>query len=181
MPLSTYQRYRPRSVHVSTISPESLGLRAVGITNAGIASAVWPSSNLAIFIPFTLPEASLALAMFSYNGATASGNLDVGLYKADGTRIVSMGSTAQAGTSALQTLDITDTTLPGGELLYLAMAMDNTTGTTFRLTGSSNVGQLRACGVMQMATAFPLPATATFATLTSNYAPVVGVAFRSTI
>ena len=181
MPISTYQRFRPRSIHVSTIAPESLGLRAVGITNAGIASAVWPSANLAIFIPFTLPEASTALAMFSYNGATASGNLDVGLYKADGTKLVSMGSTAQSGTSRLQTLDITDTVLPAGELLYLAMAMDNATGTTFRLTGSANVGQLRACGVMQQASAFPLPSTATFATLTNNYCPVVGVAFRSTI
>jgi hypothetical protein len=57
--------------------------------------------------------------MLVLNGATASGNMDVGIYDYAGTRLVSSGSTAQSGTSAFQDFDITDTLLGPG-IFYLA-------------------------------------------------------------
>ncbi len=118
--------------------------------------------------------------MFVFNGGTASGNVDVGIYDAFGNKMVTMGTTAQAGTSALQTFDITDTTLNPGNY-YMACAMDGTTGTALRYTlGSLQV--VRATGVLSQSTAFALPTTtATFAAAQDNYIPLMGVTSRATV
>jgi hypothetical protein len=165
------------------ITPASLESIMPGLSGAGqgvlgnIASGVWPSANLAIYIPFFLVEPVSIAQLFLYNGSAVSGNVDVGLYAEDGTRLVSTGSTAQAGTSMLQFFDVTDTWLGPG-VFYLASALDNTTGTTQRVA-PSNVMVLSVQGVAQQASAFPLPAAATFAALTFSYLPYVGLARRT--
>ena len=110
--------------------------------------------------------------MWVVNGATASGNLDVGIYTEDGTRLVSIGSTAQSGTTALQFFNITDTFLSPGNY-YMACAMDGTTGTTRR--HSPALERCIAAGLIKGATSFPLPATITFATMTAAYIPQIGL------
>jgi hypothetical protein len=110
--------------------------------------------------------------LYHYNGATAANNIDVGIYDAAGTRLVSAGSTAQAGTSDLQLFDVTDTLLGPG-LFYFAVSFDGTTGTVFRHVVSQNFGQ--ALGVCQQtASAHPLPATATFAANAFQIVPTCG-------
>ena len=52
-------------------------------------------------------------------------NIDVGIYSADGTRIVSAGSTAQSGTEIAQNFAIADTLIGPGDF-YLAMVMNGT-------------------------------------------------------
>jgi hypothetical protein len=135
------------------------------------ASAAWPASNDALFVPFTLPQATLIKRLFVVNGAAVSGNIDVGIYSESGARIVSTGSTAQSGTSTLQFFDITDLVIGPGRF-YLAVALDNTTGTLFR--ASLTVPRAQALGLAKQATAFALPATATFATMTAGYLPLMG-------
>jgi hypothetical protein len=159
---------------VSPYSILSVGGQAGGSFNVG--SAAWVAANTAIFIPFRLSSAMLMKLLFVYNGSSVSGNIDVGIYAKDGTKLVSSGSTAQAGTSAFQTFDIADT-LIGPGVFYLAAVMDNGTGHTTRLTPGVAIGRL--LGAAQMATAFPLPATATLAALTASYWPLVGGTTRT--
>lgn len=163
----------PPAPVITPFALESLGI-ALGAQNNGLvtaASAAYPSANLALFLPFLLGSPTTVTKLCVVNGGTASGNVDVGIYDAVGTRIASAGSTAQAGTNALQAFDITDVVLGAG-LYYLAVAKDDTTGTILRVNPVAEI--LRAFGCFQMASAFPLPATATFATIAQAFVPAIG-------
>lgn len=162
-----------------TILPFSWESLTVAQAGSGVpASAVWIAANRAVFIPFRLTDSITVVKMFMLNGATVSGNIDVGIYDALGTRLVSKGSTAQAGINAIQEFDITDTRLGPG-LFYMASAMDNATGTVLRKSVNGII--LRTAGLFQMASAFPLPATATFAANSGSFLPTVGLTIRSLI
>lgn len=167
---------RPITVH--TWSPLSMGLYNAVNHLAATASATYPTANMALYVPFWLPTPLTAIQMFVFNGATVSGNIDVGIYAADGTRIVSSGSTAQAGTNALQAFDITDTLLGPGNY-YLAIAADNTTGTQFRTTFAARHAAGQGC--FTQASAFALPATATFATVSAGSIPAFGFSTRAVL
>jgi len=148
-------------------------------TFTGLGSSTYPTANLALFIPFVLSMPVTAVKMFAYNGATVSGNIDLGLYDTTGIRLVSIGSTAQAGTGATQEFNITDTNIGPGRF-YLAVAMNNTTGTLYRGT-MTNAAILQSTGMSQMATAFPLPATATLAAVSVNYVPLIALTTRTVV
>jgi len=171
----------PALVTIHPYSPESLGSNLVGTGTAmtGAASATYPAANRALYIPVTLAVPTLVVKLASYNGATVSGNIDVGIYDRVGTRLVSAGSTAQAGASAWQEFDITDTLLGPG-CFFLAVAMDNTTGTLFRVLGGQ-ARYLTAHGMAQQATAFPLPATATFAAPAVAVVPMIMLTGRTVV
>lgn len=173
--------YRPasRSSHaVTTVhSPLSSMVEIAMAAQQGAgASAVWPAANRAIYVPFYLVERMTATKMFVSNGAAVSGNIDLGIYNAAGTRLVSSGSTAQSGTATAQVVDITDTVLEPGTY-YMALAIDNTTATTLRNGGAAIL--LKGMAFAQQASAFPLPATATLAAVASAYTPFFGVSFRT--
>lgn len=138
------------------------------------SSGAWPTANKAIFVPFVINTNCTVKKMFVVNGATASGNLDIGIYNEDGTKLVSSGSTAQSGTNGLQVIDVTDTPLSPGAY-YMALAMNGITGTMFKYTAGTGA-QMSQLGVYQQTTAFPLPATATFATgSSSDRIPMLGL------
>lgn len=141
------------------LSPHSPAGPLGGMVGGAIASATYPSANLAIFYPVRVTRAFTVAQLFVLNGATVSGNIDVGIYDSAGTRLVSSGSTAQSGTNAVQAFNIADTLLAAG-WYYLAVAMDNITGTLQRNTAGSFV-MTASLGIGQQASAFPLPATAT--------------------
>lgn len=173
--LQTVQDYN--RVTICTASLEAIGceLSAWAVTGIG-ASAVWPSANLAIYIPFVVYQPWLLAKISVLNGTVASGNIDAGVYDGQGDRLVSIGSTAQSGTSASQTFDVTDTLLYPG-VYYMATAMDNVTGT---LAGfAPNLVVLGGAGVLQQAAAFPLPATATFAAMAQSLVPFVSLSNRT--
>lgn len=179
MPLSLPGRQRPTSQVISPYAWEVLKYAgAIGLGN-GTTSTAWPAANRAIGYPFSLNEARVALSLFTYNGATAAGNIDVGVYRADGTKIVSIGTTAQSGTSTIQKYDIADTLLPAGEILYLMVSKDDTTGTIRAWLSEGTVAGLHGVGVVQMAAAFVLPSTITYAVPTTNLMPYAGVSFVS--
>jgi len=164
--------YRPR---INTFGSD-LGV-AIGAVTGGSSpgSAAFPAANDAIFVPFVIQSATPIKRLFSANGTVASGNIDVGIYSEDGARIVSAGSTAQAGTTDLQFFDIADLILGPGRY-YMAVALDNGTGTLQR--ANIIVARLQCLGLAKQASAFPLPATATFATVTAAYLPVVGAEIK---
>lgn len=149
--------------------PSETGFAAPG-------SATWPAANQARYYPFQVVESFSVVSLATYNGATASGNVDVGIYSSSGTLLVSSGSTAQSGTSTLQTFSLT-TTLARGKY-FMATACDNTTATFFR----NNIGDSTRCemaGIYMQSSAFPLPSTATFAAPTTAYCNIMAVSRRS--
>lgn len=142
------------------------------------ASAVWPAANRAIFVPFYLPSTMPVTQLFSFNGSAVSGNIDVGIYDIAGVKRVSAGSTAQSGTSTIQTFSVSAELSQG--TYYLAQALDNGTGTTVRATFANN-SFTTSFGLQQMAAAFPLPATATFADRTDAICPIIGFTSQAVI
>jgi hypothetical protein len=140
---------------------------ALGTHSAGsIVSAAWHSANTATFIPFRVPMPVLVAQLWWWNGATVSGNVDMGIYDRVGTRLFSIGSTAQSGTNAMQTVDVADFRLGPGQF-YLAFVLNNTTGAVMGDNGNISANNRKATGFAIMASAFPLPATATLATPTT--------------
>lgn len=157
---------------ITPFSVESIAVYGQAtIGTAATSVGAWPTANAAIFIPFRVGQPITIVKITWQNGATASGNVDVGIYDSEGNRLVSSGSTAQTGTAALQTVDISDVTLNNG-LYYMAMVMDNTTGTV-RRTISIPAVWAQALGVYSQAAAFALPSTAAFAGTTLAFVPMM--------
>jgi len=121
-------------------------------------SAKWPVANLAMFVPFTLSEMVVIKRMIVLVGTGTGGNIDVGLYDANGNRLVSSGSTLLETVSRAQFFDIADIQLNAGRY-YMAEAEN---ATTPYLGYATDPGWSSMLGVREMAAAFPLPATATF-------------------
>lgn len=165
---------------IGTFSPESCGAM---IYSGGVAltnSYAWPSSNLAVYVPVEIYRTITIVKMAVNNGTAVSGNIDVGIYDYAGGKVVTKGSTAQSGTSAIQIFDITDTTLYPG-LYYMAVALDNTTGTLMGYTGGV-APEIGAHGVYQQASAFALPTTsATFAAYAQTSLPLIMMTPKTTI
>jgi hypothetical protein len=135
--------------------------RVTASVSANVSTA-WGTANLAYFYPVWVPESCVLTKLWWQNGATANGNVDVGVYTDQGNRLISTGTTLQTGTSVIQSVDITDTPVPAG-LLYFAIALSSATGTIWSVAASLS-GSLAIMSGYQQATAFPLPNPATFAT-----------------
>lgn len=167
---------RPGEVTITPWSYQCLGpaLNANALVTPG--AAAWPTASTVIFVPFWIPEPVTFTKMFMNIGA-AAGNVDAGIYSEDGTRNISIGTTAAAGSSTLQVFDITDTTLARGRY-YMALVADTvTTLTIFRTNPAAGVCQ--ALGLLQQAgVTLPLSTNAspaTFAKYTQAYIPQFGV------
>lgn len=145
--------------------------------NFGAATGAWTANNDAYFVPFEIWEPITIQFMYIWN-VTPSGNIDLGIYSRDGTKLASTGSTALSGSNTTQGVALSLTIGPGK--YYMAAACD-TTGYTPAIvtTGLLEVTRARAGGCLKMASAFPLPATATFAAIASAYVPMIGLSRRS--
>ena len=116
---------------ISTLSINSLGQARMSQSGATPASAAWPVANTAYYFPFTVADTVTFTRGHLYNGATATGNVDIGIYSESGTRLASTGATAQAGTSAVQTIAFTaSVTLTPGRY-YMGLSLSSATGTVF--------------------------------------------------
>jgi hypothetical protein len=161
-----------RATHISTIASHSLGGGAY--FSLSTASAVWPTDDSAIFIPFrlSLPQ---TLTMIGWrNGTAVSGNVDAGVYTGT-TKIISTGATAQAGTSAVQSVAVTDTILGPGEYL-MALCCDNTTAAFSRYAPAQAVF-LRFMGIRRQTGITTLPATTSLVSATAAYIPLMFLGF----
>lgn len=169
------------SVVVNVGSRESIGV-PLSQLYAVPASTAWPLANLAIFVPFEVFRTWTMMKFIIVNGATVSGNVDVGVFDDDGTRLTSIGATlgtppAQSGPSAIQSFDFTDYVLsPTTADCYLGMVMDNTTGTV--QAWAPTVPLSASFGVMEMASAYPLPPAVTFTPSYRSFLPEMGILSR---
>lgn len=176
--LLNYQMLKAqRRFVISTYSPLSCGVELAAGAAGAPASTAHSTANRAYLIPFYLPAPATAMKIWISNGAAVSGNLDLGIYDENYARLVSLGSTAQAGTATAQVGDITDTFLQAGAY-YMAYALDNTTGCFIRSQATTLNGTEPITGLVTMNTAFPLPATVTPGGASLVHA-IMGVSFRS--
>lgn len=169
----------PVPLILSPLSELSIGLQLASNAAVVPASAVWPSANLGIYVPFALPRTMTVLKLFWVNGATVAGNVDCGIYDASLNKIISTGAVAQATINVAQSVDITDTVLPGPANYYMCLSASLATATFFRTTPVVSI--LKASGMAQQASAHPLPASLTLAAVANAYVPIFGLAFRTTV
>jgi hypothetical protein len=152
----------------------------IGMSQTGVAptsTAAILTQNLAWYVPFEIHDVPwVAKRMFVYNGATGTGNIDLGIYDSQGNRLVSFGSVAKVASAAIQYVDITDTTLQPG-LYFMAFASNSATDTFAQRQPS--LQQLRALNVRQQTSAFALPNPAVFAVPTIAILPEFGVSSRT--
>lgn len=160
-----------------TIGSISAHMGMISHYGGTFTSTTWPVANLAVYMPVRFTAPMLISQFWVHNGATATGNLDLGIYSEDGIKLGSTGSTAQSGTSVLQVIDVTDFRIAAG-IYYLAMSHSSTSGTASML-GSIVANRGRLLGLMQEASALPLPANATFAQLAQSVFPFMGCTGRS--
>lgn len=152
----------------------------IGALGAGTpGSQVWTAVNRALYIPLYIDRPGIVTKFWTYNGTTAAGNIDIGLYNRSYTRLSSKGSTAQAGTSVIQEFDVTDFAIGPG-VYFLGLAASLTT-TTFFMHASSVAAYFGGMGVTMEASALPLPATATPVQNVVINLPVAGISFRTLV
>lgn len=165
----------PTPLHIGTFGPYS-GLAEASLyqSSGNPASITWVA-NLAIFVPIVLPFPYLVSRLWWMNGSTiTTSNADMGIYTKDGTRLASAGSTAMVGTGTIQYAALGTPMLLAPGRYFFGWSCDNTTSRGFGLTSiTANHG--RAAGLLQQATALPLPASATFAALANALVPWCGV------
>lgn len=155
---------------LSSCDPRSgSGAELSYVASSSIASAVWPTANLARFVPVVV-EYPTTIRMMGLSIVAVGGNIDLGIYRQDGTQLVSTGSTPVAATGFMP-IDIADTLLAPG-LHYLAVAADVSSGLQVQRLSVYQLLQ-RLAGIREMASAFPLPATATLATPTMSSTTMV--------
>ena len=167
-------------LYISTFSPESVGVQLAAAAVGAPASAVWPTANRAIYVPFVIVEQVTVVKLWMYNGlAAANGNIDIGIYNATSlSLLVSSGAVATAGAGVVQDFDVTDTALPPGRY-YLAASLSSGTDATLRW---APVVIFEALPIATEAAAHPLPATATpVAPAASAYVPLMGLSLRTQV
>jgi hypothetical protein len=143
------------------ISPWWMPPNHIAQTVVGNISGTWGVANRAWYHPVILTHPIVVTKLWWQNGTTIAGNLDCGIYDEQGHRLLSTGSTAQAGTTAIQSVDVPDTAISAG-LVYLALAGDSGTSSIW-VMGNNTTASGIAYSVYLQLSAFPLPAIATFA------------------
>jgi hypothetical protein len=169
----------PPPVALTSFHPESAGPRmsAAILVLSSAAAAAWPTANMAIYVPFKLAMPMMASQLFCTCGASPSGNIDIGIYSVTGVRLTSLGGVAQVAT--IQVGDITDLLLNPGHY-FLALVLDNATGQIVRLAPTP--GFCSFLGMYVQTSAYPLPATATFASASALvFIPVVGLTSKAVL
>lgn len=142
--------------------------------NSLATSTTWPSANLAMYLPFSLPWSYTVNRLELRNGSTAAGNWDLGVYNFSGVKLASSGAVAQSGTVTIQYFSLAaPLTLSAGDY-YLGISCSTNTG-TFGGSSTSMTSFGRLMGLYQQASAHPLPATTTFAAWAQATPPFVGL------
>lgn len=153
-----------------------VGTRAPAAGSNPFASTAWATANLAILCPVFIPCRYPVKNLFVYNFATLGGNVDVGIYSEDLQLLASSGSTVQAGASTIQFF-AKDIVLRPGQY-YFGMSSSSTTA-TFAASQLGTATRERYFGLLQMATALPLPQTFVPASVANARVPGIGITWRS--
>jgi len=156
------------------------------MTAAG--AGAWPNANEAVYVPFVIAAPYLVRTLWWYNGGTAAGNVDIGIYTAGGTLLANAGSTAMSGTQVVQAVSLGTPLLLAPGTYYLGLVSSSATAVFRGMSSATGTLQawdtdvLRGAGVVQQASAgIPIPATMTpakltnWGTSTTNLLPIFGI------
>lgn len=137
------------------------------------SAAAWPVANTATLTKVRTAKPITVSSVTIFIGA-AAGNVDVGIYSLTGStwnRLASSGSTAAAGTNAVQTINLTAPIALSPHVDYwIAVVADTTTTLTIgRLAPPAALGGF-GNGNVSKASSFPLPSQITTPAATS-YTP----------
>lgn len=143
----------------NNVAPLSIGTWTSGYTNTDELRAIALASgsaltwvaNLAVYVPFSIPFWFPVRRVWWYNGSTiTTSNADVGVFSLDGEKLVSAGSTALAGASAIQYVTPASEVWLPPDAYYFGYVGS---GTTARTQGTSTytAANLRGAGVLQEA------------------------------
>lgn len=162
--------YRPLPQHILSVG------RFNGIANlidaqtlGGFSGVAWLGNNVAVYVPLTIPQ-RFTVARFMISNADADGNIDIGLYNAAGTRLISTGTQTRTGSSVVQYYGVTDQSFPPGNY-YIALVVSTTGGQVFGVNLNDQY-LVRSCGVLQEtlgSTVLPASMTPVSYTLLTNY------------
>jgi hypothetical protein len=158
---------------LSAFSPGG-ALSCTGLLPGFAATNTWTTANTAIYHPIRVTHPVVATKLHWLSGDVVNGNYDIGLYDATGRKLASSGSTAVPGTSTTVLYDMADLYLEQ-TIVYVALALSSATCRYYGFKLASDIQEMRLSGLVEQASALPLPATATFATL-SAAVPVVQLA-----
>lgn len=163
------EHIRPLPLHITATGRFSnLGFATASVGGSGIANTAWPANNRAIYSPISLPS-RFTVARFMIANGNATGNIDIGLYNANGSLLISTGTQARSGSSVVQYYDVTDQAFPAGDY-YLALVASTTSATVSSNNGGLGGPVLQGCGLLQE----DLGSTVLPATMTpAQYASVI--------
>lgn len=179
------------------ITPFSFNSPAAAVLAAAAGAA--PTSGTVvgtaadgIFIPFILTRTFFLRQFWWYNGATAAGNIDMGVYRVadfvDNADLglaapvgqASTGAVAQSGVNSLQFAVVSASagvlnTIPLQPGKYwMAISFSNAAATLMRTVPTDQV--LASIPALEQVTVHPLPATiASFTGLRATCVPVIGI------
>lgn len=135
--------------------------------DARITAGAWPTANKAWYFAFTVHQA-VTVSKGVYSVSSSSGNIDLGIYDAGGTRLASTGSTAMGGAFSQPQVAFSGAAtvaLVPGVKYWAAIAIDNNTAQIHsRFSYGAGEADLVGNVVKSEASAFPLPSTASFST-----------------
>lgn len=173
--------YQPVPFHVCSLGRYSSAVWGLAVLGDGDRlTGGWTANNLAIYVPVSMPTPFTIARFMIANGSNITGNVDVGIYSAAGTRLLSTGSTARANASAVQYLDVTNMVFQRGNY-YLGMVGSSTTGTYLQVT-VANAVRGRVLGVLEeQLGATTLPGTMTPVALTGTSLPQFGFTQSDTL
>lgn len=157
---------------ITPFHSDSMGLlirqlaQGTGLTGC---SSIAFTDELISYYPFRIFEPATAVKMGYMVGATAAGNVDLGIYNSQENLLVSTGLTAQGAINTLQEINITDTLLNPGTY-YMAIKCTAATGTAFKagLFADERIIPLFPIYEETGGAAAALPTAATFALTTAT-------------
>lgn len=174
----------PTPPMVHSYSRWAAGYAANNIDVVTFNTAVtWPVGNQATYVPFYLPWPYPVRRVFWFNGSSvASVNVDLGIFSSDGTQLYSTGSTARSGASVAQYVTPANPILLPPGAYYFGHSCDSTTASRGGMgaTAGTTVAHLALAGILQQASALPLPATMTPVTVANVNLPLVGITRTAT-
>jgi hypothetical protein len=166
--------------HINSFSRYTSGFSNRLLAVAGApASNNWPTANLAIYIPLSLPWSYTVNRVFWINGATVGGNCSVAVLDSAGVRLATSGSTVTSGASTIQYVTLGSPLVMSAGRYFLGISFSGTTTVSWLTTGvTADFG--RMMGLFQQASAHPIPTTATFASFASIGYPFAGITRTTT-
>lgn len=170
---------------ISTFARECIAAaRNISGTDPGTASAVWPQANITVYYPMMLEFPMLVTKVFWVNGTVVSGNCALAIYKSSiagntqSEQLFTTGTTAQAGTSAVQKVTLGTAILLTPGLHHIGFGCDNTTATFVRSAMSNNVMKLAGS---QAEGNYPPPSPSNYQSTAQAYWVLAGISNDPTL